>query len=331
MIPTTPTRTLLLCLACAPLAALAGVHKCLDATGKTVYQDRPCQEMTATGLSPALSRLNPEENHPQLLWKLSADNKTLYLLGGLGYGSAEMYPLPEAVMDAFAGSSVLVFGKELDAGDEVASQPAIIAKGAYPSESGLQDHVKPATWRRALELAKSLDIKEEALNAQRPWFAALTLKDAALKQAGYDGALSVGKAFVKAAQTQKPVIELDPVEEQVKRYESMPDAQQEQILLEALQEADAKGEYFKSLAEAWRKGDADSVGMVTRRIEDALPPSQKPSGNWLRARNAGIADKLNELAADGRTYFVVLDARRLVGDQGVLAILQGKGFKATQY
>jgi uncharacterized protein YbaP (TraB family) len=331
MISTTPTRMLLLCLAFAPAVALAGVHKCLDANGKTVYQDRPCQEMTATGLSPALSRLNPEANHPLLLWKLTAADKTIYLMGGLGYGSPDMYPLPEATMDAFAGSSVLVFGNELDAGGEVAGQPAVVAKGAYGGEPGLQDHVKPATWRRAVELAKSLDIKEEALNVQRPWFAALTLKNAALKQAGYDQSLSVSKAFVKAAEALKPVIELDPPEEQVKRYESMPDAQQEQVLLEALQQAEGKGEYFKSLAEAWGKGDADSVGLVTRRIADALPPSQKPSEEWLRSRNQAMADKLGEMAADGRAYFVVLDVRRLVGDKGVLAMLQGKGFKATQY
>jgi uncharacterized protein YbaP (TraB family) len=330
MIAKTPLRIFWLCMAFAPGLLLAGVHKCLDGNGKIVYQDKPCQDLTATGLSPALSRLNPEENRPHLLWKLTAEGKSLYLLGALGYGTADMYPLPEAIMDAFAGSNVLVVAAELDAGDEVADQSSITAKGGYTGETGLQDHVKPNTWRRALQLAQSLGIKEEALNAQRPWLAALTLKSAAIKQAGYDEKLSVGNTFVKAAETLKPIVELDPLTEQLKRFDDMADADQEPLLLEALHEADNKNEYFKSLAEAWKKGDPDSVVLTVRRAVDSLPPSQKPSEQWLNSRNEGIANKIDEMAADGRTYFLVVDEKRLVGEKGILAMLQAKGFKAAQ-
>ncbi len=330
MISKTPLRILLVSLAVAPGAILAGVHKCMDENNNVVYQDKPCQELTSAGLSPALSRLNPEENRPHLLWKLGAEKKTIYLMASLGYGTADMYPLPEAVMDAFTGSNVLVVANELDAGSEVASQPTIIAKGGYSDGTVLRDHVKPATWQKVLNLAKTLEVGEETLSAQRPWMAALTLKNAALKQAGYDEKLSVGKNFIKAADTLKPIVELDPLDDQVKRFEGMEDAEQEQFLLEALREADNKNEYFKSLAEAWKKGDADSVGLAVRRAVDTLPASQKLPEQWLTSRNEGIANKIDEMAADGRTYFVVVDAKRLVGEKGIIAELLAKGFKATQ-
>jgi uncharacterized protein YbaP (TraB family) len=330
MSPKTPIRVLLLSSSLVSGLALAGVHKCLDENQKIVYQDKPCQELTAAGLSPALSRLNPEENRPHLLWKMSDEQKTVYIMGSLGYGTADMYPLPEAIMDIFSEANVLAIVKELDAGGNAASHAAVMAKGSYSDGSSLSNHVKPATWQRALDLAKTLNVTEEALGAQKPWMAALTLKNAALKQAGYDETLNIAKAFAKAAQAAKPVVEIDGLDEQVEHFNGMPDAEQEQFLLEALHEADNKNEYFSSLIDAWKKGDADSVDLVVRRALDSLPPSQKSLQERLIARNEAIAKKIGEMAADGKIYFMVVDAKCLVGEKGILAMLQSKGFKASQ-
>jgi uncharacterized protein YbaP (TraB family) len=330
MSPKTSIHVLLLSSSLASGLALAGVHKCLDENQKIVYQDKPCQDLTAAGLSPALSRLNPEENRPHLLWKVSDEQKTIYIMGSLGYGTADMYPLPEAIMDVFAGANTLVIANLLDAGDGAASHAAVMAKGSYSDGSSLQAHIKPTTWQRTLDLAKSLNVAEETLSSQKPWMAALTLKNAALKQAGYDETLSVAKAFTKAAQAAKPVIELDALDDQVERYNGMSDTEQEQFLLKALHEADSKNEYFSSLVDAWKKGDADSVELVVRRALDALPPSQKPLEDRLIARNEAIAKKIGEMAIDGKIYFLIVDAKCLVGDKGILAVLQSKGFKASQ-
>jgi uncharacterized protein YbaP (TraB family) len=331
MSPIFSRRLLLLSLGLVPTLAVSGVYKCLDQNGKTFYQDKPCQELTSAGLSPALAKLAPDENRPHLLWKLSSGEKNVFLLGSVGYGTSDMYPLPESLMDAFTGSNVLVIANEIDAGGDAAAKKAeVVAKGSYSDGSTLQSHVKPATWQRVLDLAKTLNISEETISSQRPWMAALTLKSAALKQAGFDDKLSIDKTFIKAAETLKPVIEIDSFENQVKLYEQMPDAEQEQILLRAIYEADNKNEYFKLLIDAWKKGDADSVDITVRRVLDSLPKSEKSWEDKRNARNEAIADKISEMAADGRIYFIIVDAKQVAGEKGILALLQAKGFKASQ-
>lgn len=330
MPPTSRFRLLLVFLSLAPGVLSAGVHKCLDANNKLVYQDKPCQDMTSTGLSPALSRLNPQESRPRLLWKLVSGPKTLYLMGGLGYGSTDMYPLPEAVMDIFNSTQVLVIGKEFDAGDDTAGLAALTAQGSYSDGSALNEHVKAATWQRTLNLAQSLNISEETLAAQKPWMAALNLKTAAIEQAGYDQKLSVTETFVKAAHALKPIIELDPPAELVKRVTALSAAEQEAFLLKALYEADSKTGFFAALADAWKKGDAQSVGFTTKRAMDSLPASQKSAFDWSEDRTPALVEKIDQLAADGRSYFIVLDVKRLVGDKGVLEGLKAKGYNATQ-
>jgi uncharacterized protein YbaP (TraB family) len=320
----------LLSLVLVPAMAFPGVYKCLDQKNKVFYQDKPCKELTSAGLSPALAKLAPEENRQNLLWKLTTGERTIYLLGSLTYGTADMYPLPESVMDVFSGSNVLVIANELDVGDSAAKSPAATAKGRYADGSTLQNHVKPITWEKTLELAKSLNITEEALAGQKPWMAALSLKNAALKEAGYDEKLSVDKTFVKAAETQKPIIEIDTLENQVTLYDGMPDAEQERLLLRALQEADGKNSYFKSLIEAWKKGDSNAIELALSQISDGLPKSDKALDKLASDRNKAFADKIFEMTADGRIYFIIVDAKHLVGDKGILALLQGKGFRLSQ-
>jgi uncharacterized protein YbaP (TraB family) len=319
-----------LALAAAPALAVSGVYKCLDQNNKVFYQDKPCRELTSTSLSPALAQLAPEENRRRLFWKLTAGDRTVYVLGSLTYGAADMYPLPEAVMDAFGGTKVLAIATELDAGDALEKSPAVAAKGRYPEGTNLQAHLKPATWDQTLNLAKELKISEEALAGLKPWLAALVLKNAALRQAGFDDKLSVDKTFIKAAQTQKPVVEIDTLENQAALYDSLNDAEQEQVLLRGLREADGKTGYFKALADAWKKGDDDAIAKLLIDMNRGLPKLDKALERLFDNRNKAFADKVFEMAADGRPYFLVVDARHLGGDNGILSLLQDKGFTLTR-
>lgn len=331
MSPTTP-RLLLLSLSFLPALAQAGVYKCLDANNKVFYQDKPCKELTSTGLPPSLAKLAPQENQPRLLWKLTQQDRTLYLMGSLNYGAADMYPLPEPVMDAFTEAKVLMVANELDAGSDLSANGDFLAtRGSYTDGTNLQTHIKPVTWQKVLELGKTFGFTEESLNTQRPWMVALKLKNAALKKAGFDDKLSVDKSFVKAAETLKPILELDPMEERVKHYESLTDAEQEQVLIRALYEADVKNEYFKSLVEAWKKGDANALAYSLRHAADAVSKAEKTLEEKHQARSEAMAEKVAEMVAgDNRIYFVVVDERRLVGEKGIVALLRAKGFKASQ-
>lgn len=323
-------RIILFSLAITPATALSGVYKCLDQNNKVFYQDKPCKELTSAGLPPALARLAPAASRQHLLWKAVSGDQSFYLLASLPYGTADMYPLPESVMDAFTGSNVLVIANEFDVGEAASKSPAATAKGHYADGSTLQTHVKPATWEKALELAKTLNIKEDALSSQKPWMAALSLKSAALKQAGLDEKLSVDKTFVSAASTLKPIVEIDSLDQQVKFYDELPDAEQEQVLLRALTEADPKNDHFKSLAESWKKGDSNALETRLIRAPDSLPKADRLLEQKANDRNAALADKIAEMAADRKVYFFVVDAKHLLGSQGIIERLRGKGFSFSQ-
>lgn len=327
---TTLARLFVSILAVLPISVSADVYKCFDKKNKIFYQDRPCQDLTSAQLPPELSRSADSTNAAHFLWKASSVQGTIYVMGALPYGEKDMYPLPEVITEALSGSDVLIVGANIAALPEAELLSVAANQGTYPDNSGLSEHVKAATWEKVLKVSKMLGVAEETVRTQKPWMASLSLMRLAAKQAGYTPEFSVDKMVVKDAQMRKPIIQLDSVDEQAKLLDGLSEIEQEQILLQSLNEIERGDEYFKSMAEAWTNGDTSGVELAMRRRSDSLPAADKLIKVLLTDRTAAMAEKIADLAADGRTYFVVLEAGYLVGEHGFLKHLQSKGFKLSQ-
>ena len=311
--------------------AQAGVYKCTDAHQRTFYQDKPCQDLIATRLPAWLNGLAGREEERAFLWKAVGDKGTVYLLGALRYGTQSMYPLPQMVMDAFGAANVLVM--EADIWNEAEKERAALLKGRgrYADKDSLEAHVKPVTWGKAVEIGKKLGINKEHLGQYQPWLAAIMLTDESLKQAGYTPDLSVEQTFMREAQGKKAMLNLENVQDQIKTYEELTGLEQEQMLLQSLQELGRAPDIYTSTADAWKHGDAEAMEMLTRQSYDlGSELSAKLFKIFYEDRAERMTNTLKEMSSDGQTYFVVAGSGLLVGDHGILKLLERKGFKVTQ-
>jgi uncharacterized protein YbaP (TraB family) len=164
----------------------------------------------------------------------------------------------------------------------------------------------------------------------KPWLASIVLIDESLKQAGYTQDLSIEETFTKEAQGKKPVMEMEKIDDQIKMYEEFSSQEQEQMLLQTLNVLGRAPDVYKNAAEAWKHGDAESMDMLSRQSYDTGEPSLKLYKLFYEDRNERMVNALKDMSADGRTYFVVVGAGHLVGDKGMLRLLENKGFKVTQ-
>lgn len=317
-------------LAVLPVSVVADVYKCLDQTNKVFYQDRPCQKLTPAQLPPGLSERASRDDKPPFLWKATSAQGTVYLMGALPYGANDLYPLEDTITEALSGADVLVVGADMRALPQAELLPIAANHGMYSDNSNLRDHVKAATWERIVKSINALGMAEDTILAQKPWMAALSLMNLATKQAGYTQELSIDKRLVKDAQMQKPVLQLDSIEEQAKLLDGLTENEQEQLLLQSLHVIEGGDDYFKTLADAWMKGDTSTVERITRRRFEAVPDSDKIFKLLLVDRGGAMAEKIAELAADGRTYFIVVEAGYLVGEHGLPNLLRSKGFEISQ-
>lgn len=318
-------------LACAFVAPAQGaLYKCMNANNRVIYQDRPCQDMVSATLPERLAGLAGQESGHPFMWKAAADKSAIYLMGALHFGVQDMYPLPRSVMEAFNASQALVVEADIAGKNAEEEAKKLVDKGQYADKTGLEDHVKPATWRKLLSVAKSLNVAEEALRPLKPWLAMLALNAQAMKQWGFSDELGLDKSFLKEAGGRIPIMQMESAEGQAKLFEELSQQEQEQMLIQALNDLSNGKKTFDDILDAWKKGDAEAMDIVMRQSFDNGPVGAKLYKLLVTDRNAAMTEKLVELAKDGRTYFVVVGAGHLGGDAGMLKLLEGKGYTITQ-
>jgi uncharacterized protein YbaP (TraB family) len=308
----------------------AALYKCMNANNRVIYQDRPCQDMASASLPEHLAGLSGQETGRPFMWKAVADKSVIYLLGALHFGLQDMYPLPRTIMDAFNAAQALVVEADISGKGAEDDVKKLADKGLYADKSSLEEHVKPATWRKLLAVAKTLNVSEESLRPQKPWLAMLALTGQALKQWGYSSELGLDKSFLKEAGGRIPILQMETAEGQAKLFDDLSPQEQEQILLQSLNDLANGKKTFDDIADAWKKGDVEAMDIAMRQSFDAGPVGAKLYKLLVTDRNEAMADKLAELAKDGRTYFVVVGAGHLGGEQGMLKLLEAKGYAISQ-
>jgi uncharacterized protein YbaP (TraB family) len=310
--------------------AVGGLYKCVDSQNRTYYQDMPCQEMKAERLSGSLATIAGKEEMGDFFWKATKGKDTLYLLGSLNFGAKALFPLPERVTDAFDGSDVVVVEADINTLGIEEMANLLHDKGHYTDNGKLEDRIKPFTWKKTLELANKVGLDEQDLHTLKPWLAALRLTALAYKQEGYSAELGIDKSIIRQAQGKKTVMELENVQDQINSLDQLSDQDQEQVLLHALQESSHGRDYRQGIVDAWKRGDAEAMDLMVRQGFDPGQGGSKLFQALILDRNERMANKLADLANDGRAYFAVVGAGHLGGAKGIIKLLEQKGFAITQ-
>jgi len=93
--------------------------------------------------------------HKLFAWRVAGDPAndpgTVYLLGSIHVGKPDLYPLPQPIELAFAGSAELVEEVDLSGANLALLKQQILQRGLYIGGDKLENHLSPTT-RAALTL-----------------------------------------------------------------------------------------------------------------------------------------------------------------------------------
>ena len=240
------------------------------------------------------------------LWKVQSGTKLVYLAGSVHALSADVYPLSPAFERAFSASDTLVEEIDLAEAESLAMAPAILAKGMYLDGRRFDSVVSKET--AALVTAR--------------------LKESGAQKAGLDASLGLDKHFYDRAKAAgKTIIGLETAESQLDRLDKMPDALQEQLLRSSLSEIETERNSLNAIVAGWRRGD--SAGLEKTLLEDF---KQYPAAyrSLIVERNQNWVPQIDACLAKPQPCLVVVGAAHLVGPDGLLAIMQRKGYRIEQ-
>jgi len=261
-------------------------------------------------------------------WKATKGGGTVYLVGSVHLLTKDFYPLGAALESAYTSSDLLV--EEVDYGEAMASQMQILARAILPPGQTLDSLLSRETLalvnKRLAEPGLPLPI--QVLKQLKPWMLAVTLLESEWAKAGFDAELGLDKHFYdRAMREKKPVRGLETAEFQISRLDELPMPLQDRFLAQTLKDIDAELASISSLVRAWRNGDVQTIERLT--MED-LKEEPIIYERLLVERNRNWLPQIEALFARRTPALVVVGAAHLVGPDGLLKMLQGKGYMIEQ-
>jgi uncharacterized protein len=266
-----------------------------------------------------------EDHHS--LWVVSGKHNTVYLFGSIHLlrGSES---LPEVVDDAYRNVDKLVMEIDLDDLDPVAAQQLTLQLGMLPAGKTLAGELGPEASAKVAADTQKLGIPLTMLSQFKPWLAAITLTQLHLLKLGLEPQSGVEQRFVaKAAADHKEILGLETLSDQLGLLANLSPKLQTEFLLQSIEEADETEQEVDGLIAAWRTGDAVALEKYLARGIKEFPELYRP---LTTDRNRRWLKRFEELLNADQNYLVIVGALHLVGKDGMIDLLEHKGYAVQQ-
>ena len=262
------------------------------------------------------------------IWKVQSGPRVMYLAGSVHALSADVYPLSPAFEQAFTASDTLVEEIDLSQSGLMALGPMLLSKAMYQDGRTFDKVVSKETHDLVVKQLKGLPMAAELIRPMKPWMVMLTLTAMQVQQAGLDPALGLDQHFFdRATKARKTVVGLETAESQIDRFDKMPEPLQEQMLRSTLDELGMQNKEIGSMVAAWRRGDATTIERDLVRALQKYPAAYQ---SLIVERNHNWMPQLEQCLTRTTPCMVVVGAAHLVGPDGLLTLLQRKGYRIEQ-
>lgn len=259
-------------------------------------------------------------------WEVTAeDGRTLYLVGTLHAARESLYPLPDGVERAFAEAEVLVLEVDTSRIDPAEAGRIARERGRMPRGRTLRDAVSSDGWSRVSEWAQRLSIPEQNMLAMRPWLAAITLVALEMRRIGLDPELGMERHFAARADARgMPIAELESLAEQLAMLADLSEPTQVAFLEQSLTGTEEFAESVDRIIRNWVEGDAEAMEEL---LGSSFEGHDELYDTLMRQRNLRWLPEVEAMLDSGRTHFVAVGALHMVGDEGLVELLKGRGFR----
>lgn len=308
-----------LCFASAPFAAASNVTL-------TVPGDSAATTTETTGLAPAHYPPQP------VLYKLQHGATTVYLFGSVHSLPKGLKWRNQAFNDAVARSDKIWFESTIR---EMANPTLMIDQilSADNNQVELKDLLTPAQMAKLTKVAKAQNLDIMDYNNYHPWVISFILQGARYKtdvkkNADHEIKFVAGvEKTIIDMRMGKPTLPLENTRQHVLLFSKMSPAEEVALLMNTVDQIDnVLKDNIDKTVEDWSKGDLASIEAENEAMKRNTPGLYKI---MVTLRNQEQADGISRILTQGSgTNFVAVGAAHLPGEEGIVRLLQQKGFTA---
>ncbi len=283
---------------------------------------------------PLINLLNSE----MMMWEVENGRNKVFLLGSIHVMPEDAYPLDEQIETAYESSDILVV--ELDPAniDQQIMNELVINKGLYPAETSLKNEIPEELYISVTSKFQEMGMGEEQFGSFRPWLVAISLGIGALQKLDIEAGAGIDVHFLdKAHEKQQTILDLETPTAQMEALSSMRDSTQIAYLQYMIDDYDNINKTFMEMLEAWQTGDADKLNQSYRiklkDMEAEFPGISEYYKKLLPDRDKMMVEKIKDFLEneESHTYFIIVGAFHLVGEDGMLQLLEDNGYETKQF
>ncbi len=277
------------------------------------------------------SGISQQSNAPKsFLWEVPSDTGTVYILGSIHAASPELYPLADSIENAFDQSPNLAVEFDVNSMSDSQMLDILMNKARYPSGENLYSNIPNDLYEKADEVLEDLGADIMLFNAFEPWVVAMEIEAIQLLNYGYTSENGIDMYFLNQARTEgKNIYELESADFQIDLVDGLSEDLQI-FMLESIVEDPATKKDYEQLFESWKAGDTAKMEQIVFEEDDEDPRTDLLNEKLLDERNFGMAEKIEGFLEDDENYFVVVGAAHLVGENGIINLLESRGYTVSQ-
>jgi uncharacterized protein YbaP (TraB family) len=307
----------------AALAALKACDAARDATQPPCEILRLNDERITSGAE--IRAQVPRRVHPLSLWRVEATSATVFLAGSVHMLKPSLYPLPSPYDDAFARADHLVVEVDVTVHDQEALSKTM-AFATLPAGQRLDEILPAAMMARLTSAIARYGIGPAQVATLTPAMLMNQLVVLRLMTLGYRAEHGMDQHFL-ARRGDRQLLELESLDDQLKLLFDQPMELQLQLLSDTLDQDGTLESVLAQMITAWLSGDDEVFMTMFERESGDSELARQFTEALLSDRNLRMAAKIEEYLDRPGTYFVVVGAAHLIGDEGVPALLKRSGWK----
>lgn len=262
------------------------------------------------------------------VWVATSGDSTVYLGGTFHLLRPSDFPLPAEFEEAYADSDRVFFETDISKMSDPGVLMQMIEKLTYGEEVTLRSVLSDEAYAALSGYLTSIGLPMEAVERFRPGFLTSTLEVLEFQKMGFEPT-GVDIYFnERAVADGKPTGILEPLEAQFSFMAAMGQGYESEFILMQLEGITELSAEIEVLIDVWRAGDADELDAIF--IEEMRRDDPQNYESLIVKRNHRWMPTIEDLFRQAGTEFVLVGAAHMVGEDGLIRLLEDRGYRVEQ-
>jgi hypothetical protein len=261
------------------------------------------------------------------VWLATKNDAKVYLGGTVHLLRPSDYPLPAPFENAYSQADELYFETDVSGLSDMSVQVKMMQALTYSDGRSLSTVLDESTYQALSAHLSATGMPIAMLDKFKPGLLVSTLQVIEFQKLGFTPQGVDAYFNTRAIGDGKNIGELEPVDAQIGYISEMGEGNESEFVRLSLQDLEEVATSMDQMLTAWRAGDNETLAdLFVNDMKEGYPALYE---SLLVQRNLNWMPIIESMFQDADTEFVLVGAAHLVGEDGLLSMLQSKGYTIT--